>query len=189
MPSHRHAVNTNINCTGFGSQNCMVRGAGGTTEWKDNGYYMKSTGGGAAHNNMPPYIVQNFIIKAKMSGTINKNNTYSTSESKTGEIWIDGKPIYRKVFVGNWTSNTSGWTNLVKGNISNCDTVISIKGLIKNPRNGDNIPIPSYENTNYFANIMYNQSDDYIICFLNGWTYNEFKMTYIIVLEYTKTTD
>lgn len=118
-----------------------------------------------------------------------KVNDYSTEEVKTGETWIDGKPIYRKIFVGNWISNTLAWTNLVKGNISNCDTVISIKGLIKNPRSGDNIPIPSYENTNYFANIMYNQSDDYIKCFLNGWTYNAFKMTYIIVLEYTKTTD
>lgn len=63
MPSHVHALNTNINCTGFGTGNSMTRGAGGTTEWKDNEYYIKSTGGGAAHNNLPPYITMNYIIK------------------------------------------------------------------------------------------------------------------------------
>ena len=120
--------------------------------------------------------------------TLQKRNNYYTEEQITGN-WIDGKPIYRKVFVGDWISNTLAWNNLVKGNISNCDTVISIKGVIKNPNNGDNIPIPSYESTNFFANIMYNQSDDYIKAFLKGWTYSNFQMKYVIILEYTKTTD
>lgn len=65
MPSHKLALNTNINCTGFGSQNSLVRGSGGTTEWKDNESYIKPIGGNQAHNNMPPNVVTNFIIKAE----------------------------------------------------------------------------------------------------------------------------
>ena len=61
MPSHRHAINTNVNCTGFGSNNSLVRGSGGTTEWKDNESYIKSTGDGAAHNNMQPYQVVGYM--------------------------------------------------------------------------------------------------------------------------------
>jgi hypothetical protein len=30
--------------------------------------------------------------------------SYSASEQKTGETWIDGKPIYRRVFSGNITA-------------------------------------------------------------------------------------
>ena len=31
---------------------------------------------------------------------------YSTNETKTNKIWIDGKPIYRKVFVGKIEGNS-----------------------------------------------------------------------------------
>lgn len=61
MPSHVHALNTNVNCTGFGSGNSLVRGAGGTEEWKANEYYIKPTGDGAAHNNMQPYEVVGYM--------------------------------------------------------------------------------------------------------------------------------
>lgn len=56
MPSHSHGLNTNIDATGFGSNNSLARALGGKTEWKDNQYYMKSTGGDKAHNNLQPYI-------------------------------------------------------------------------------------------------------------------------------------
>ena len=55
MPSHRHAINTNINSSRFGTDNSLTRGYQGTNEIKDEETYMKSTGGGQAHNNMPPY--------------------------------------------------------------------------------------------------------------------------------------
>jgi hypothetical protein len=42
---------------------------------------------------------------------------YSTAEKPTGEVWIDGKPIYRRVFTGNITgaANTKITTNLSSG--------------------------------------------------------------------------
>ena len=55
MPSHRHAISTNINSLRFGTDNSLTRGYQGTNEIKDEEQYMKSTGGGKPHNNMPPY--------------------------------------------------------------------------------------------------------------------------------------
>lgn len=56
MPSHAHEISTNINCTGFSSNNSLARGEGGSIEWKGNYYYIKTSGGNQAHNNMPPYL-------------------------------------------------------------------------------------------------------------------------------------
>ena len=77
-----------------------------------------TTGGGEAHNNLQPYIVLNYIIKVLDAPAIqaqvvngystssrdsyscnyvNNINTYSNDEIRIG-TWIDGKPIYRKVF-------------------------------------------------------------------------------------------
>lgn len=42
-----------------------------------------------------------FDSDGKVVGYQNKqNNSYSTTEALTGETWIDGKPIYRKVITG-----------------------------------------------------------------------------------------
>ena len=57
MPSHRHAINTNINSSRFGTDNSLTRGYQGTNEIKDEETYIKSTGGGQSHNNMKPYKI------------------------------------------------------------------------------------------------------------------------------------
>lgn len=39
-------------------------------------------------------------------------HSYSTNEQKTGGFWIDGKPIYRKVFTGlSFNGGATGWVN------------------------------------------------------------------------------
>lgn len=102
--------------------------------------------------------------------------TYSTTETLTGDTWIDGKPIYRKTFIVN--NPVSGTTVDVGTQI---DTLINGYGIV-------------------------NRSDDYIIpatyCYPNGyafqwalradlnklWFYIE-KMTVAqvrLTLEYTK---
>lgn len=63
MPTHNHAVSTNINCSSFGTNNALVRGAGGEIEVKDSSQYINNSGDGQAHNNLQPYIVLNYIIK------------------------------------------------------------------------------------------------------------------------------
>ena len=58
MPNHNHKIGVDNNTFGAGSypNNRALEGTGLTTS---------STGGGQAHNNLQPYIVLNYIIKAK----------------------------------------------------------------------------------------------------------------------------
>ncbi|MDR2888725.1 MAG: collagen-like protein [Lachnospiraceae bacterium] len=53
---------------------------------------------------------------------------YSTNEVATGGTWINGKPIYRRVFKGT-TSYVNGGA-VALGNIANMDEVISMDGCI-----------------------------------------------------------
>lgn len=39
-------------------------------------------------------------VNTNLNGKITNLTTYSTEEIKIGETWIDGKPIYRKTFIG-----------------------------------------------------------------------------------------
>lgn len=82
---------------------------------------------GVANNNTPTTATHgkqvgvNYIIKAKESGmptdvtegvrdVVSEMEGYSTAETDTGKNWIDGKPIYRKVYTGlNIATSTSGW--------------------------------------------------------------------------------
>lgn len=105
-------------------------------------------GGNQAHNNMPPYIVQNFIIKAynnartlsivenslDSDSTKNAASVHSVNralsnlskfssnvEIKTGEKWINNKPIYRKVI---YEQNTSGETINIDISSLNVDHIL-----------------------------------------------------------------
>lgn len=123
-------------------------------------------------------------IKALYEKTI-----YSTTEQVVG-TWIDGKPIYRKVFTGNMTNTTNEWVNLEKCNLNNVENIIDISGTIKNTSSDRRVlPTSAYENTSYYCTFSYLGQTDYLQCYVNGWTYTTFGFKYIVVIEYTKTTD
>jgi hypothetical protein len=56
-----------------------------------------------------PLIICNFIppklIVKQLPVVVEKNGSYSLDEVKTADTWVDGKPIYRKVFTGNIVSD------------------------------------------------------------------------------------
>lgn len=114
----------------------------------------------------------------------------SSSEFFTGYKWIDGKKIYGKVFTGNITNTTNSWVDLQKCNLVNVDNVVNISGIIKNTKtDGRVLPVSAYENTSYHCTFSYLGQTDYLQCFVNGWTYTTFGFEYIVIIEYTKTTD
>ena len=104
-------------------------------------------------------------------------DTYSTDEVKTNKVWIDGKPIYRKVISTNLPSGT-GW-NLTFAPISNVDEIVNLYGIEEKSRF-----IP-YIESGYEVFIDYNNG--YIRVYQASTAFNN-KLINIIV-EYTKTTD
>ena len=53
------------------------------------------------------------------------NNSYSTTEEKTGGTWIDGKPIYRKVFTGLEFGETTNAYTTTGASLPDADKLIN----------------------------------------------------------------
>ena len=113
------------------------------------------------------------------------NDVYSTDEVKTNKVWIDGKPIYRKVFTGTKTSAT---INQI-GNIANFDTMVLLTGFIKSSY-GQWWDIPNYyfenNSTKYWTSVYHETSGT--ITLSTGSNFDT-SSEYRIIAEYTKTID
>ena len=112
---------------------------------------------------------------------------YSTTEVDTGKIWIDGKPIYRKVIeCGYGPNGTTSTTKSVPHNISNLGDVISISGFCKGD-SGAYLPFP-YEPTNLNTKdgLAVYISNGNVVATTLGFNFNTYKI--YAILEYTKTT-
>lgn len=109
-----------------------------------------------------------------IEGKVDKNFTYSTEEIDTGEKWIDGKPIYRKVININ-PKNLYNWEY-----IPETDN-LSIKKIVNATAMGTNEPY-----TDCVASLYARRYPNGNFGFL---AYNWAIIATTIILEYTKTTD
>lgn len=102
-------------------------------------------------------------------------DTYSSNEIKTNKIWIDGKPIYRKVINMGNLNNSTGKT--VNHGVSNMDKTVGIMGIADN-------------GSTYILGAGFNDELYWTKTALiwNTKT-NRSAFTAYVVLEYTKTTD
>lgn len=118
-------------------------------------------------------------------------DSYSTSEVNTGETWIDGKPIYRKIYANNSYSQNASTTADVSFSLPNLDMITAIYGSAK--VNDVCYPVPNsmWANTSggmqYSWNINAITSSGFKILTGSGSPISNFKIC--IVFEYTKTTD
>ena len=135
----------------------------------------------------------NELLFKKISNNVKKNtsdiknildsNIYSLNEVKTNKVWIDGKPIYRKVI--EYNSNTA----LLNGdnNISHNVTHIgSYRKIVDEQYIYQNNTYFHYASSTFSAFVSSITNSD-ITVNINGWG-NLFKQAYFTI-EYTKTTD
>jgi len=114
--------------------------------------------------------------KAYSCNYINSCNTYSTDEIDTGQTWIDGKKIYRKVMTDT-SPNRESTTWTIPNYPSNIDTTISV--LIKIIQTGDD-----FFDFGYSAfDIVPHKTGDY---WINTLKSNYRNRPATIIIEYTK---
>lgn len=111
---------------------------------------------------------------------------YSTSETKIG-TWIDGKPLYRKVFQTYAATQVN--TVMSVGSISNMnvDTICNMKGYIYEPTLGLCMNANFIYSTTEFGCLFVKKSTNEILNMVTNTAYLGNVMN--VILEYTKTTD
>ncbi len=105
-------------------------------------------------------------------------DTYSTTETKTNKIWIDGRPIYRKVITGNLSQ--AQWNHGIT-----FDTIVSIEGIFINANSGNTFNIPSTrpDFPGYQVGIFVNHTS---ISLARATEAQSADMVFYVVLEYVK---
>ena len=126
------------------------------------------------------YSIVNFTDDSPSS----YEDIYSTNEVKTNKVWIDGKPIYRKVIdIGNLPNAT---TKFISHNITNLGKVIRLYGFANDSTNTDHITLPFVDNNN---SATYNTSLRALASHIVLSTLGELQgFSGYAVIEYTKTT-
>lgn len=114
-------------------------------------------------------------------------DVYSTNEVKTNKVWVDGKPIYRKVIDCGALPNNG--TKNVAHNISTLYDVITIKGMAKfdNGNHKQYLPAPYVANTLSANDWIYLSADKNSIVIKTWYDFTGYN--FVTVIEYTKTTD
>ena len=119
-------------------------------------------------------------IRDKVSDAEKNFNKYSTTEEVVG-TWYDKKPLYRKVVKGNITA-TDQTLFVVNANI---DTMVFISGY-DCPDGTYYFPFNYAQTGSTYKSIFYKKDTDTIEFRSNSYNPGE---VYVVVLEYTKTTD
>lgn len=122
------------------------------------------------------YLDSNGVVHNRVPLNEILDDVYSTQEIKTNKIWVNGKPIYRKVLIQKWEN-----TNLENLQI---DTIVNMYGTVSYI-NGVH-SLNAYANSNFYSLLQYNSSEKVLYFYGNGYNKaNDVK----VILEYTKTTD
>lgn len=111
---------------------------------------------------------------------------YSTDEVKTNKVWIDGKPIYRKVI--QFTTTIQGASLFsMSHNISNADYIYVEKFYMSN-QNAIcyEVPLVGYAGNTTDKAYSYIDRNNLYVYSTGGWNAAWVKN---VIIEYTKTTD
>lgn len=124
-----------------------------------------------------------------LANKFSKGDLYSTDERMIGQ-WIDGKPIYQKVVLIDFTksSTTREYVNILDMSSYNVDTIVNGFGSFINDVSSDvKTKIFTLADQNARTTIVYDRITKYLqlLCYeMNGW-----KIKGYVTIQYTKTTD
>lgn len=113
-------------------------------------------------------------------------NTYSTEEKRIG-TWIDGKPLYRKVFTGTKVSNSNKTINISNLNVEHIYFYGSITGNEDESEGSYEFPINYYETSTAYIRVNFHRKYSNLTIVSSNGAY--FNGTFNLIIEYTKTTD
>ena len=112
---------------------------------------------------------------------LENGNVYDESEVKTNEVWINGKPIYKKVLYVSSLPNNTGVS--IQHGISNID-LIWLDNAFWHETGGATGQIPMYFSSDQITNYYVNQTVFFLQTNINYSNRDGY-----IILKYTKTTD
>lgn len=136
----------------------------------------------------PVDVVEEGNLHAVTSNAVAESLSYSTTEQKTGGVWIDGKPIYRKVITHYATVADIAGT--LDNALDNPETIVSIQGVCQ--MNDNTMPLPWKPAGNESAwkgYIALTMATSKIYVEIYTSTYNHSPYNVRITIEYTKATD
>ena len=131
-------------------------------------------------------MIPKCIKQKQLESKVDKLSTYSTEEVRIG-TWINGKPLYRKVYTGTKVSGSNETLRLSDLNIDYVNFYGFITGNQGTTDGAYEFPINYYENSNSF--IRANLHRKYMNLTIVSAKSPYFNGDYKIVVEYTKTTD
>ena len=109
---------------------------------------------------------------------------YSTTETRIG-TWTDGKPIYRRV-LDELTTNSTAFTEQIYNISGGIRDLIRFDGFIKPDNYGTKVSLNYYYNSSTYGCTYFDNIDNNLrLRILSNYTSKPF----VVVLEYTKTTD
>ena len=110
------------------------------------------------------------------------NLSYSTSEHATGETWVDGRPIYRKAYVGTYSRSASAVNNITLESSKDV-TLINVGGAMEHSSPGW-VPVSYAEGDTEYAYI-YVQNTSHNLLLRNKGTAAT-NLRYRVWVEYVK---
>ncbi len=126
-------------------------------------------------------------VQNSVSGSAGGGGTdeYSTEETRIG-TWIDGKPIYRRVWKANFPESSNKTFKVSDTSAFNLDTVVTIRGVLQSYTTGPvRAPMPDYTASGA-TRVWVTINKELLISSVDSRTINQ---PCIVILEYTKTTD